>query len=51
MVAYNKILNTTYGDMILVFISAQIQAIKDAFNRAQKLIEDCSDILTDEDVE
>lgn len=51
MVAYNKILNTTYGDMILVFIYAQIQAIKDAFSRAQKLIEDCSDILTDEDVE
>lgn len=51
MAAYNKILNTTYGNIIIVLLKAQIQSIKDAFSHAQKLIEDCSDKLTDEDVE
>ena len=51
MAAYNQLMNTTFGDVILMIVSKQEEYILEAFSSAQKAIEDNSSLFTNEDVE
>ncbi len=51
MAAYNQLMHTTLGDVILMIVSGQEKFILEAFNSAQKAIEDNSGLFTSEDVE
>lgn len=51
MAAYNQLMHTTLGDVILKIVSGQENFILEAFNSAQKAIEDNSGLFTSEDVE
>lgn len=51
MAAYNQLMHTTLGDIILMIVSGQEKFILEAFSSAQKAIEDNSSLFTNEDVE